>query len=155
MSVFITQKCGKDERKYGNWRRISDVPCVSLGWPRCLPKGDKKGESEVPRQSWKKASYQAACQSGFTWRWMGLWYLVQTKITGRRKQYQPAENLVRRDYIVAWNDEKIENKKNCSEIIRTGRRSGGADAAKRAAGADAAVKPRRNRNQTNISWESG
>ena len=35
------------------------------------------------------------------------------QITGADgKQYQPAENLVRPgDYIVAWNDEKIENKK--------------------------------------------
>lgn len=46
----------------------------------------------------------------------GVMVLGTDQITGADgKQYQPAENLVRPgDYIVAWNDEKIENKKNCS-----------------------------------------
>ena len=43
----------------------------------------------------------------------GVMVLGTDQITGADgKQYQPAENLVRPgDYIVAWNDEKIENKK--------------------------------------------
>ena len=42
----------------------------------------------------------------------GLWYLVQTRSPAQTETVSAAENLVRPgDYIVAWNDEKIENKK--------------------------------------------
>ena len=86
--------------------------CLS-GCAMSPKKETQKVREASTQQSWRKASYQAACRSGFTWRRMVLWYLVTDQITGADgKQYQPAENLVRPgDYIVAWNDEKIENKK--------------------------------------------
>ena len=72
-------------------------------------------------QKVREASTQAVMEEGvipggmpvgITWRRMVLWYLVQTRSPAQTENSITAENLVRPgDYIVAWNDEKIENKK--------------------------------------------